>query len=73
VLARLSRLAIVRPPAIIAELPPRDGIINRGWKLEWERYSQWLTTDFLSWQAGIVNQYKRGPLRVSPARFEIVA
>jgi beta-galactosidase len=42
-----------------SELPPRDGIINPGWKLEWERYSQWLTTDFLAWQASIVNQYKR--------------
>jgi beta-galactosidase len=41
------------------ELPPRDGIINPGWKLEWERYSQWLTTDFLAWQAGIANEYKR--------------
>lgn len=40
------------------ELPPRDGIINPGWKLEWERYSQWLTTDFLAWQARIVNEYK---------------
>lgn len=42
-----------------SELPPRDGIINPGWKLEWERYSQWLTTDFLAWQAAIVNEYKR--------------
>ncbi|MGA8151852.1 MAG: beta-galactosidase [Terriglobales bacterium] len=41
------------------EIPPMDGIINPGWKLEWQRYSQWLTTDFLAWQAGIVNQYKR--------------
>jgi beta-galactosidase len=41
------------------ELPPRDGIINPGWKLEWERYSQWLTTDFLAWQASIVNEYRR--------------
>jgi len=41
------------------ELPPREGIINPGWKLEWERYSQWLTTDFLGWQSGIVNEYKR--------------
>jgi len=41
------------------ELPPRDGIINPGWKLEWERYSQWLTTDFLAWQASLVNEYKR--------------
>ncbi|MFZ1130728.1 MAG: beta-galactosidase, partial [Terriglobales bacterium] len=42
-----------------SELPPRDGIINPGWKLEWERFSQWLTTDFLAWQARIVNEYKR--------------
>jgi beta-galactosidase len=42
-----------------SELPPRDGIINPGWKLEWERYSQWMTTDFLAWQAAIVNEYKR--------------
>ena len=41
------------------EIPPRDGILNPGWKLEWERYSQWETTDFLSWQARIVNEYKR--------------
>jgi beta-galactosidase len=41
------------------EVPPRDGIINPGWKLEWERYSQSLTTDFLAWQAAIVNGYKR--------------
>jgi beta-galactosidase len=41
-----------------SELPPRDGIINPGWKLEWERYSQWLTTDFLAWQAQIVGEYK---------------
>jgi len=42
------------------EIPPQEGIINPGWKLEWQRYQQWITTDFLSWQAGIVNQYK-GP------------
>jgi beta-galactosidase len=41
------------------EIPPQEGIINPGWKLEWERYSQWITTDFLAWQASIVNQYKR--------------
>ena len=41
------------------EVPPRGGIINPGWKLEWERYSQWITTDFLAWQAAIVNEYKR--------------
>ena len=41
------------------ELPPRDGILNPGWKLEWERYSQWETTDFLAWQAKLVIEYKR--------------
>jgi beta-galactosidase len=41
------------------EIPPEEGIINPGWKLEWERYSQWITTDFLAWQARIVNEYKR--------------
>jgi beta-galactosidase len=41
------------------EIPPQGGVINPGWKLEWERYSQWITTDFLAWQASIVNQYKR--------------
>jgi len=41
------------------EIPPREGILNPGWKLEWERYSQWITTDFLAWQASLVNQYKR--------------
>ena len=38
-------------------LPPRDGIINPGWKLEWERYSRSLVTDFLAWQARIVREY----------------
>src|SRR5580704_2352931 len=41
------------------EIPPEEGIINPAWQLEWQRYSQWLTTDFLAWQAAIVNQYKR--------------
>lgn len=41
------------------EVPTRDGILNPGWKLEWERYSQWETSDFLAFQANIVNEYKR--------------
>jgi beta-galactosidase len=63
------------------EVPPREGIINPGWKLEWERYSQWITTDFLSWQASIVNQYKRpdqfvthdlaGPPRAEVSEYDI--
>jgi beta-galactosidase len=39
------------------ELPPRDGIRNPGWKLEWERYQRSLVTDFLRWQASIVREY----------------
>jgi beta-galactosidase len=38
-------------------LPPIDGIINPGWKLEWERYSRSLVTDFLAWQARLVREY----------------
>src|ERR1700682_5874099 len=58
------------------EIPPQDGIINPGWKLEWERYSQWITKDFLAWQASIVNQYKRPDQFVthdlaSPPRAEV--
>lgn len=41
------------------ELPPRDGIRNPGYKLEWERYQHKIATDFLGWQARIVNEYKR--------------
>ena len=42
-----------------SEIPPQEGILNPGWKLEWQRYQQWMTTDFLAWQANIVNEYKR--------------
>ena len=41
------------------EIPPESGILNPGSKLEWQRYAQWITTDFLAWQASIVNEYKR--------------
>ena len=41
------------------ELPPRDGILNPGYKLEWERFQQKIVTDFLAWQAAIVREYKR--------------
>jgi beta-galactosidase len=41
------------------ELPPRDGARNPGYKLEWERYQHKIVTDFLAWQAGLVNEYKR--------------
>lgn len=41
------------------ELPPRTGIRNPGYLLEWERYQHRITTDFLAWQARIVKEYKR--------------
>src|ERR1017187_8781632 len=42
-----------------SEIPPRNGIINPGWKLEWDRYQESLTTSFLAWQAGLVREYLR--------------
>ncbi|HPG39926.1 MAG TPA: beta-galactosidase [bacterium] len=42
-----------------AELAPRDGMVNPGYKLDWERFQHKITTDFLAWQAGIVREYKR--------------
>jgi beta-galactosidase len=41
------------------EFPSRDGILNPGYKLEWERFQQSIVTEFLGWQAGFINQYKR--------------
>ncbi len=41
------------------EFPARDGILNPGYKLEWERFQQSIVTDFLGWQAAIVREYKR--------------
>lgn len=41
------------------ELPPRDGILNPGYKLEWERFQQKIAADFLGWQAEIVRGLKR--------------
>jgi beta-galactosidase len=40
-------------------LPPRDGILNPGYKLEWENFQHDIVTDYLAWQARIVNEYKR--------------
>jgi len=42
-----------------SEVPPRSGILNPGWKLEWERYQDSLTTKFLAWQASLVREYLR--------------
>jgi beta-galactosidase len=41
------------------DLPPRDGILNPGYKLEWESFQHDVVTDYLAWQAKIVNEYKR--------------
>jgi len=41
------------------DLPPRDGIVNPGYKLEWENFQHDVITDFLGWQAKIVGEYKR--------------
>ena len=42
-----------------SEVPPRNGILNPGWKLEWDRYQDLLTTRFLAWQAGLVREQLR--------------
>ena len=41
------------------EFPPRDGITNTGYKLEWERFKRKAVADYLSWQAAIVAEYRR--------------
>ena len=41
------------------DLPPRDGILNPGYKLEWEDFQHDIVTEFLAWQAKIVNEYRR--------------
>ncbi len=41
------------------DLPPRNGILNPGYKLEWENFQHDIVTGFLAWQAKIVNEYKR--------------
>ena len=42
-----------------SEVPPRNGILNPGWKLEWDRYQDSLATRYLAWQADLVRQYLR--------------
>ncbi len=63
------------------EFPSRDGILNPGYKLEWERFQHSIVTDFLAWQAAIVREYKRpdqfvthnfvGGIRTNLDQFEI--
>ncbi len=37
----------------------RDGVTNPSYKNEWERYNRKCLADFLNWQVGIVDEYKR--------------
>jgi beta-galactosidase len=41
-------------------MPTRDSATSTSYKLEWSRWSQMRVTDFLSWQAALVREY-RGP------------
>src|SRR5256885_4682207 len=41
------------------DIPPRNGILNPGYKLEWENFQHDVVTDYLVGQAKIVNEYKR--------------
>jgi beta-galactosidase len=41
------------------DLPTRHGILNPGYKLEWENFQHDIVTDYLAWQAKIVGEYKR--------------
>ena len=41
------------------EVPPRDGVTNTGYKLEWARFNRQAVADFLKWQSEIVREYKR--------------
>jgi beta-galactosidase len=41
------------------DLPPPDGILNPGYKLEWENFQHDVVTDYLGWQAKIIAEYKR--------------
>ena len=41
------------------DLPPRDGILNPGYRLEWENFQHDVITEYLGWQAKIVEEYKR--------------
>ncbi|HLY19819.1 MAG TPA: beta-galactosidase [Bryobacteraceae bacterium] len=42
-----------------SELPPRNGILNPGWKLEWDRYQDSIATHYLAGQAALVREYLR--------------
>jgi beta-galactosidase len=41
------------------DFPKREGATSPSYKLEWDRFTRNTVTDFLAWQAKIVNEYKR--------------
>ncbi len=41
------------------EVPPRDGVTNTAYKLEWARFNRKAVAEFLTWQSEIVSEYKR--------------
>jgi beta-galactosidase len=41
------------------DLPAPDGILNPGYKLEWENFQHDVVTNYLAWQAKIVGEFKR--------------
>jgi beta-galactosidase len=41
------------------DMPVRDSTQSTGYKLEWSRWQQMRVTDYLSWQANLVRQYRR--------------
>jgi beta-galactosidase len=58
---RLGDWADLWPPEPVVKLSPgpRSGNTNPGYDLEWRRFHARLTTEFLTWQAGIVREYAR--------------
>jgi len=41
------------------DLPAPNSMLNPGYRLEWEDFQHDIVTDYLAWQAKIVNEYKR--------------
>lgn len=41
------------------DMPTRDNAQSTGYKLEWSRWEQMEVTDYLSWQAALVREYRR--------------
>lgn len=41
------------------DLPTRDSATSTAYKLEWSRWQQIRVTDYLSWQAALVREYRR--------------